>query len=604
MNAKLLLSVAMVVIIAGSTISMADGQGNSGSPGVHVIGNFSLSVASNNTLQNLIYTKDGSSYTFASYMQVEGDNVTNVVSTSSVSSNLLFSTPNATLESSGKNALIVMTVPTTTGVEDMKVVLNGTATKVSASSRITLGSIGMVSFSANVWTIYRLNVSGASGYFITDGSVVSSGSTLQVSPRSSNLLRIGTTNDVLISAFVTHEGLESILHNIIEKRNDHKFTYNSITGMVNGTFVGFNFDKSTGVISNYTANIYGGLKVFSRISATGNGSLGSSRYLSLMNDGNVSLLGSIFLYANASYVYTLHNNPSLNIGALLNNGTMKFDLSSGFNVTKIHLSAGVQSNLNASVASSSSNVFMNETLGITERTQATATAYLIAGHGLNGFLYINGDNGTAYNNTTGTLSVSANNSSVAHIVFIAPPGLQKLAVSSVKPIEYAISHGKMAAEISIENLGNGAVNYSTYFNNSMQANVTSVGHGKVSIVIGSSNHLGTNIAIFVNNSFISSSGKIYVYFDGKLSTLQTNASAVLNSTSSTSSEYGVVQENGGVLVIVHVPHFSDHNVTISSTPLNSSALPFGLTLEDLGAIGVVIVILIAGSAIIYRRRKK
>lgn len=605
MNSKILISVAMVILVAGSSISLADSSSGHSGMSVQTLGNFSFTVAGNNSLQNLTYTKDGNSYMFASMLSVQGRNISGAVSTSGVSADRIFSTANATVESAGNsNLLTVMTTETSTGSEGMQININGTATKMVSSSRIELKSFGMFSFMDNTWTVYRINNSAFQGYFLTDGSVAATGSQLSVTP-SSTMLKFGSfTNGVLISAFVTHEGMREILHRIME-RNDHKFTYDKTTGLVNGTFVGFNFNSTTGVVRNFTANSYGNLRIFNEISASGNGSLGSSKYLPVFNDGNYSILGSLFLYANSTYVLVMHNNPTLNTGALLNNGTMKFALAAGFNVTELHLSAGTETSMNASVASSNSSVFMNETLDLNENVQASSTAYLIHGNGLRGFLYIGGANGTSYNNTTHVIEVSANSSSVAHITFVAPPGLQKIPSADVAPLEYAIEHGRIAAELSIENMGKGAVNFSTFFNNSLRINVTSAGSGKVSMIVSSTQHLGTNIAIFVNSSFLTSTGKIYVYFDGKLATQLSGAGAALNVSSSVNAYYAAVPENGGYLVIVHIPHFSTHNVTVSSTPEGPvSSLPGNLSYLDLGIIAAVIVVLVAGSAIVYTRRKK
>ncbi len=603
MNTKLIISLAMVILVAGSSLSLADSSSSNTDTSVHTLGNFSFSVAANNSLQNLTYSRDGNSYMFASMLSVQGQNISGAVSTSGVSGSRIFSTANATLESAGNsNLLTVMT--TGTGKEGMQINMNGTVSKISSSSNIELKSFGMFSFMDNTWAVYRVNNSMFEGYFLTDGSVSVSGSRLAVSP-SPTMLKFGSFNNgVLISAFVDHQGLNEILHRVL-KRNDHRFTYNKTTGLVNGTYVGFNFNNTTGTVSNFTANALGNLRIFNEISATGNGTLGSSRYLPVFRDGNFSILGSLFLYANSSYVFVMHNNPTLNTGALLNNGTMKFALAAGFNVTELHLFAGAETTLNASTASSNNGIFMNETLNLNENVQASSNAYLIHGHGLRGFLYVGGANYSSYNSTTHVIEVRANSSSVAHITFVAPPGLQKISSSAIAPLEYAIEHGKIAAELSIEDMGKGAVNFSTFFNNSLSINVTSAGSGKVSLIVSSTQHLGNNIAIFVNSSFLSSTGKIYVYFDGKLATQLTGAGSALNITSNVKAYYAAVPENGGYLVIVHIPHFSTHNVTISSTPEGPvSNLPGGMTYLDLGIIGAVVVVIVAGTAIVYTRRKK
>ena len=107
---------------------------------------------------------------------------------------------------------------------------------------------------------------------------------------------------------------------------------------------------------------------------------------------------------------------------------------------------------------------------------------------------------------------------------------------------------------------------------------------------------------FLNQSFMNS-GKIYVYFDGNLANLSSISTAI-NATSSTSAYYGYEQVNGGYLVVIHVPHFSDHNITISDSVISSSpgTSPLPLSALDLAIIAVVVVAVIAGIVLAVRKK--
>lgn len=604
MHLKALLAFSVVILMAGGAISIADSSVSSGISNNVTLGNFSLSLASNGTMENLSYLSDGLNYTFANDMSVQGSNLSSYYPTGSVSESLRYSTPNATLlTNSDSNLLLVVSKENGNGNLAMKVRFNGTVSKKSSSNTgLHIDSMDGISFDSSIWTVFRIVNTNFSGYFITDGSAVASGSNISVAPIKYLPELGGISGNLIVSGFVTNMELKNLVHRL-ETRNKNSFTYNSSTGLVTGKFLSFNFNNSSGLITNFTANQLNHTEVFTSISARGNGTIGSQKYLPSFSVGNFSLMGSLFVYTNSSYAYALHNNPTLNTGALLQNGTMKFTLSHDLSVTVIHLKAGVQSSLNASMVSSSPGVVMNSTFDLSSSIDATSTAYLIHGNGFRAFLYLNGYNNTSYNATSNTISVSSSNSSVAQIHFVAPPGLQNLPNLSERPLEYALMHSRLAAELNIEDLGTGAYNLTTYFNSSVHLDLTQAKKGSISFVVSSNQHYGNSVAIFVNSSFFSSSGKIYVYFDGISAKLSGSLNQTLNSTSTTNAYYSVITVTGGYLLIVHAPHFSSHNVTISSVPLNSGVQPLGLTDIDLGAIAGLIVVVAAVAFFAARRRK-
>ena len=133
----------------------------------------------------------------------------------------------------------------------------------------------------------------------------------------------------------------------------------------------------------------------------------------------------------------------------------------------------------------------------------------------------------------------------------------------------------------------------------------SVSNGQVKIAVSSTSHHGTNVAFFVNKTFLNaSSGKIYVSFDGNSITLTSTLNGTLTVNSSTNAYYAVVPEQGGYLVVVHVPHFSNHTIVISDTSLSTSPsnLPVTLSPLELGIVGVAVVAVIAGIVVVIRRR--
>ncbi|EQD57324.1 hypothetical protein B2A_04859, partial [mine drainage metagenome] len=159
-----------------------------------------------------------------------------------------------------------------------------------------------------------------------------------------------------------------------------------------------------------------------------------------------------------------------------------------------------------------------------------------------------------------TVLVSSNNLSFIHIV--APTGMEH----EQAMIRNAIIHGKISDQIFL-NGQNTLSNMTLEFNSTVSVNVTSQSSGHASIRIGSNSgiHRGTDIVIFLSNQFLNGASKFTISFDNKSVSVSTS-SQILNVTSTTSAAYAVFQGSAGVYVVFHIPHFSNHTISISATP--------------------------------------
>lgn len=79
-------------------------------------------------------------------------------------------------------------------------------------------------------------------------------------------------------------------------------------------------------------------------------------------------------------------------------------------------------------------------------------------------------------------------------------------------------------------------------------------------------------------------------------------SDILNVTSTTNASFAVYTENSGDLLILHIPHFSNHTVEISTTPFTSS--PVTGNLNEYVTIGALIVAVVVIVGVAYFIRKK
>ena len=334
--------------------------------------------------------------------------------------------------------------------------------------------------------------------------------------------------------------------------------------------------------------------MFQNISSKGNGTIGTPSQVPPFRVGEPLEMGSIFFYANNSYTYAIHNNPSIESNFFLENGTMVFNVSSGLKISEHNIPSGFHNTMNVSETFENSSVAANTTLGLNDSYLSARTSVMISGHGYFGIMSINGGNVTISGSR-----ISVNTSGFAGITMVSPPGLQRINSSLEAVFQNSIASGKISGQIAISNDNSSSYNTSIFFNRSLRMTVTSVQDGKVTVEVGSSQHRGTSIAIFVSDKFVSNSGKIYVTFDGN-SAILSSFNGTLNANSTTSAYYTTVQENSGTVVIIHIPHFSNHTIVVSSTPSVTSS-PSGLTTMDyelVGGIGAVVIIgVIAGFAI-------
>ncbi|MEM0156917.1 MAG: hypothetical protein QXN26_02490, partial [Thermoplasmataceae archaeon] len=450
---------------------------------------------------------------------------------------------------------------------------------------------------ATQFTLYQLNNQNFNGYFVSNGAK-------QTLDASNTSIKVSSSTGILISSFVASGNLRDYMEKYMHEHDyGNKFTYNASTGNVTGRFVDFNFNNETGVISNYSSvGSYHSL-IFNSIESSGNGSIGSPSLFPAFRTGIPMTYGSLFFYANSSYIYTVHDNPALQFDMILNNGTMKLNISNSLTVTNLSRIGGIASpQIHMNATSLTQNLSTQEGVQLELEQQFHRGAYLYYIHNstFRGMLGISGGNVT-YNATDNIITIRTDGVEMVH--FLAPPGLNQVPSVVFSHVEYALEKGKIAAQVSIQTLNNTAVNYTMFFNNSLSMKINSVANGKVQIAVASSEHTGTNLVFFVNQS-VMNSGKIYVYFDGHLANLSSSIATAINATSSTSAYYVYEQVNGGYLVVVHIPHFSDHTITISDSLISSSTStsPLPLSALDLAIIAVVVVAVIAGVVLSVRKR--
>ena len=589
--------VGLLAVLVLSSVSMAD-SGQPVNTAEKEMGNYSFTLADNSTIKDLAYNSDGGSSMLAYNITVEGFNNLGISGTTDLNK---ISTSNMTVISMEQMHTFLVSTSGVTGSE-AKIVFNLTTQPIDFKNNIKIdfqSQVGNILSSAmNIQSSSQMNVFEISngsfmGYLFTNGQTKLSNNNTTITAVQSSIL-----SGKLVAGLVSHGNFKGILKDYFNKhRNHEQFKYNLTTGLVSGRFVNFNFNNSTDVISNFTSTIGNNTVVFQNISASGNGTIGKSSQVPPFRTGVPLVMGSVFFFANNSYTYVIHNNPSIESNFFVDNGTMVFNVSPGLSISEHNISHGFHDAVNASEAFENSSVAANATFGLNDSYLMSRTSIMIWGHGYFGFLSIRGGEVTVSGS-----KISVTTTGFAGISMVSPPGLQKINSSLEAGFRNSIASGKLAGQIAISSDNGSSSNMSIFFNSSLRMNVASVQNGKVTVEVSSNQHRGTSISIYVSDKFVSNSGKIYVTFDGK-SAILSSINGTLYANSTTSAYYTTVKENSGTVVIIHIPHFSNHTIVVSSTPSITTPLS-GLNTVDyeiVGGLGAVVIIGIAAGFVIRKR---
>lgn len=591
--------VAVVLLMVVSSVSVVTADANLGSNATQ-IGNFALyQNPTTGALYNLSFVNDNYEAVIASSVNATGNTVLKS-SLSNYSSDNVKTMGNLTIFSAvNENTLIMTTQSVGTGsAASITLDLNAPVSKLnvtSAQHTYLQKNTGAVASSFLVNNMYEVSVNNTQ--FILFSTV-----NVSVANGSKTITFAKTGGQFFNQVFVGVSpvgALKDTIEKEIQKHDGPPFSYNNSTGMVTGRFVSFNLNPSSGVISNFM-QMPDNATVFTSIQASGNGTIGANNPNPTYSNAQPIVAGSVFYYGNNTVVYQMHNNPSLVQNVFLSNGTLKYAVASGLNVSVFKpASRDVESeHLNSSTVN-----YTGVSLGDQFDIPAASTIVFIHNSTFKGSLFVHGA-AISVNNTTNVISISTNGT--AHVTFVAPPGLQNLAHPVRAAVQYAIDHGRLAALVVLGSAGNSSSNLSVSYNSSMQINVQNVSTGSITVKVGSSTHEGTNFAIFVPNNVISNNSKITLKFDSQVITLSSSVNNVVNATSSTQATFYYVKVSGGTLVVIHVPHFSQHTIQISTaSSATSSPSPLSLSGHNglYAALGVLVVVAAIAGVVLVRRKK-
>ncbi len=602
MNKITIAAIAVVFILAsGSAISLASSGNINGAITTKTIDGYSVSYNSTSGfIKDVSYEyMTGGHVTLASGIYVNGTQInTNMFLKNEISLD------------SGRVVIFGNNVPQSIGImtgstghSNMDIHLNESARvlqsnfRLSSSSQFQFGGMGMKTYSGMQFRSYEIMNGNFSGVIVTDGKVSLTGS------NSNTVMSIEQVNSTfmekitpLFAVFVTSQNIQNLLQNHKNQLLSNKFAYNATTGKVVGKYVSFQFNNSTNTVSNMNLTSHSiNSTLFSSVKISGIGTIGKGFNIPSFKIGSVDTYGSIFFYANDTYIMTVHDNPVAQSSYIVNNGTIIFSLPDHSNVSMLRMN-GFDTRVNESMVLSGSSFQEKEMFGLNNRVSFGTEVLKINTPNVTEMMVVNGGNITVKNNSTITVKTGK----YAMINVVVPPGLHNLGKYE-KRLDNALSSGKIAAELSINGNTN-SQNFTMSFNSTVITNITSIssGHAIISVSALPGHKQGTNVVIFLSNTFLQNSHNVYIKFDGTvISSMSMNG--LLNDTSSVSAAYSVYAESNGDLVIMHIPHFSKHTIEVSNTEFPSTTATVSSLL--IPVIGVVIAAAVIVGAVVFIRKR-
>lgn len=593
MNSKMVLSITLGLLMLAGTASLATASATvTNIPASNAkIGAYSYDLSSEGLVSNLIFTENQNSTLLVNTLYVNGSSDLNISAAGNRAATQAgldkAQINNATVYTQDQlNAIAFVSYSNITGTSpkivsspNMTFQMSNTLSEVSLvpDSNFT-GPFGdyltqdlQLKMDQN-WSLFRVDNSLFNGYFFTNGnaSLSNSNKTIHIEGINNRLSLNGTPFSILVAGLISGGDLVHIMNAYMyQHQNFKQFTYNPVTGLVSGQYISFTFNSHTGAITNLVSKLTNSSQIFTSITSSGNGNMGTSFLMPYLPLNQVELFGSIFLFANSTYVYGIHNNPTLQMGMLLDNGTMQFELPTSMSVTQLARPYGSNHGMNLTPFAYDAGQYSEYGLGTTYQVMAGSTSMMIYSNDVKAFITVTGGNAT-YNASTHMIDVTS--SGMAMINFVMPPGLNNLSNGNFQDLMYAYQHGNLAGQISCDYLNGTPLNYSFLYNNSLDFKFLGESPGQVHFQASSGLSQGTNLAFYVNKTYLNSSSNVYLYVNGVAAAKSGNINSVLNSTGNTPT-YAFIATQNGYMILLHVPHFTTYNITISGESAGPSGIP-------------------------------
>jgi hypothetical protein len=329
-------------------------------------------------------------------------------------------------------------------------------------------------------------------------------------------------------------------------------------GSAEGYFVQFEYDEGSGALGNYTVRLGDAfVRMFDLVAVDG----------FLPDDFDV--VGSTLKAWDESVFLIIHNNPTTLLH-FTNNHTetsISFRLSEGANVE----------NLIDQVPPGSSAV----------RVSTTEISGVIGAYP--GTIGIEETSeGTYVNLTLGQGSA----------FFRIPAGMAGTSADDEEAILDSIVAARICAEVSVVVRDGDVLAVGSELQNRMRIRIEEAAQNKIMLIVGSEISSGKMMQLTCDVGTMERTRTVGIAMDGVNVRQAVTLQEMLSASGSTSEDavfYTIAGENN-TKVLVYVPHFSEHTLTIEG-------VESGISLEYLAVLGVVLAVAVAVTAIALMRKK-
>jgi len=334
-------------------------------------------------------------------------------------------------------------------------------------------------------------------------------------------------------------------------------------GVAEGRFIAFHLNESTGVITDYQMKRNSVLvNVFDSLSVDG------------FIPTNISTYGSVMSIRNASVIIIIHDNPTAMFHVVAN-GTVQvtMDLASGLNVSSIPSPY--------------------------DSAEVLDHALLVHGKGVHALI---GTDHTSLN-ISGTPLDYVVKAQLAddHLMFRSKPLLVRHHWMHEDALERALERHRLGAEMSLMVYQGNALYETMEYDRALSLQVIKAERNRIQLQVSSDEHQGKVILVNLDRDTLDViKGTPTVRLDGSSIRQTSNPLEVLEANGSTAGDavYCIVSSGDVAQVMVYVPSFSTHEISIESAlPLDQVA-----GLAGIMAVGGALAVIAVAALVLVRRK--
>jgi hypothetical protein len=360
--------------------------------------------------------------------------------------------------------------------------------------------------------------------------------------------------------------------------------FNMTDGVVDGKFITFGFDESSGNVSDYALkNGSGEVAFFDSIQILG------------FAPSNISQHGSVMLVMNSSIQVIIHDNPTGMFHVVSNetNTTISFLLAPGMSALPLSPLVWEGREMERNHTGVDDLKTMTE-----EADEDLGIAVAILGDGAYGVIATDEGNITIDDAENGIfVNVTV---SLDHVVFRAKPVFSHHYMNQ-NAILQAISEGRVAGELSMV-LVDGVATYDTMeYRDQFQIHLMSAERDRIRLQVEDQEHRGKVVILNVDeDAFNSQKGELRLELDGAAIRSTTNPLEVLYEEGGDASDavYCVIESDGVSQFLVYVPSFSSHQLTLTSLgPMDALLSVMGIV----AIVGALAIVAVAGILVLRRK---